>query len=172
MSLPPCCSLRSTSGHSSGFTTDSPAPESMVISWYRPRLPSVSTSLLSVDTLLIVTVFSSTSSSNHSSHGATSIGNSSDRHTPSLGIAYWRSCKWQMLVVYAQFLTQNKQGSSLRGNLSRWIQTSVLSVPKGPHAAKCQTAHASSPNNRRKKLFAVLAVIAIAMFSKLESLSF
>ena len=35
--------FRSTVGPSSGFTTDSPAPESTVISRYRPRLPSVST---------------------------------------------------------------------------------------------------------------------------------
>ena len=52
-------------------------------------LPSVSTDLLSRDMLLIVTAFSSTSSSNHSSHGVTSMGTSSSRHSRSLDTSHW-----------------------------------------------------------------------------------
>ena len=51
-----CCAFteafdgfESTFGQSSAFTTDSPAPESTVIYRYRPRSPSVATSLLSMD---------------------------------------------------------------------------------------------------------------------------
>ena len=44
--------------------------------------------------------------------------------------------------------TQNKQGSSPRGNLSHWIQTSVHFVHKGPLAAACQTTLASNPNKQ------------------------
>ena len=57
--------FRSTLGQSSGFTTVSPAPESTVISRNRPRLPPVSTALLSMDMLPIVTAFSSTWSGHH-----------------------------------------------------------------------------------------------------------
>ena len=62
----PLDGFRSTSGQSSGFTSDSPAPESTVISRYRPRLPSVSTGSLSIDLLLVVTVDRSTSSGHYS----------------------------------------------------------------------------------------------------------
>ena len=86
--------FRSIFGHSSGSTTDSPAPESTVISRYRPRSPSVSTQMLSMDMLLIVTVFSSTSSGSHSSHGATSIGTSTGRHSP-----HWRCRTGEWLLA-------------------------------------------------------------------------
>ena len=62
----PLDGFRSPLGQSSGFTCDSPAPESTVISRYRPRLPSVSTSPLSIDVLLVVTVCRSTSSGHYS----------------------------------------------------------------------------------------------------------
>ena len=76
--------FRSTFGQSSGFTTDSPAPQSTVISRYRPRLPTVSTGYLSIDMSPIGTVFRSTSSGHHSpslecSLGRNSIGTSSGR---------------------------------------------------------------------------------------------
>ena len=45
--------------------------------------------------------------------------------------------------------TQNKWRSSLRSNPSHWKETSVNSLPKGPCVAKCQSAHASNPNNQR-----------------------
>ena len=57
-----------------GFTADSRAPESTVISRYRPRLPPVSTGLLSTDMLPIVTVFRSTSSGNHAPSLELSLG--------------------------------------------------------------------------------------------------
>ena len=63
--------------------------------------------------------------------------------------------------------TQNKKGSSLRGNPSQWIETSVHSVPKGPSASERQTAHASHSNYQRVELFAVSAVVATAVFYKL-----
>ena len=69
--------FRSTFGQSSGFTTDSPALESTVISRYRPRLPSVATGLLSIDVLPIVTAFKSTSSGHHSPTLELSLGRSS-----------------------------------------------------------------------------------------------
>ena len=70
--------FRSTFGQSSGFTTDSPAPESTVISLYRPPLSSLSTSLLSIDMFLIVTVFRSTSSGHHSPSLGWSLGANSN----------------------------------------------------------------------------------------------
>ena len=89
-------------------------------------------------------VFSSTSSRNHSSHGTTSIRTFVRSTFFLTGDVVLGSCNWQMLVVYAQFLRhRTKQGSSLRNNLSRWIHTSIHSVPKGPPASKYQTAHAS-----------------------------
>ena len=97
--------FRSTFGHSSGFTTDSRAPESTVISRYQTRSPSFSTELLSMDMLLIVTVFSSTSSGSHTSHAAT-FNWYFVRSTFSLtGDVVLGSCNWQMLAVYAQYLT-------------------------------------------------------------------
>ena len=89
----PLDGFRSTLGQSSGFTSDSPVPESNVISRYRPRLPSVSTGSLSIDLLLVVTVFRSTSSGHYSpslqwSLGAKSIETSSSRPSPSLEKSY------------------------------------------------------------------------------------
>ena len=69
--------FRSTFGQSSGFTTDSPALESTVISRYRTRLPSVATGLLSIDMLSTVTAFRSTSSGHHSPTLELSLGRSS-----------------------------------------------------------------------------------------------
>ena len=71
-------------GQSSGFTIDSPALESTVISRYRPRSPSVATGLLSMDMLPIVTAFRSTSSGHHSSLLVLSLG----RSAPSLEMSY------------------------------------------------------------------------------------
>ena len=75
--------FKSTFGQSYGFTTDPPAPESTVISRYRPRSPPVATGLLSMDTLPIVTAFRSTSSG----HSAT-LELSLDRSSPSLEMSY------------------------------------------------------------------------------------
>ena len=44
--------------------------------------------------------------------------------------------------------TQNRQGSSLRGNLSHRVQTPVRSVPKDPFVATRRTALASHPNSQ------------------------
>ena len=68
----------------SGFTTDSPAPESTVISRYQFRSPSVATGLMSMDMLPILTAFKSTSSSHHSSSLELSLG----RCSPSLEMSY------------------------------------------------------------------------------------
>ena len=76
--------FKSTFGQSSGFTTDSPAPESAVISRCRPRSPSVATGLLSMDMLPIVTAFRSTSPDHHSPSLELSLGRSS----PSLKMSY------------------------------------------------------------------------------------
>ena len=45
--------------------------------------------------------------------------------------------------------TLNRQGSSLRGNLSHRVQPSVRFVLKDPFVAKRRTALASHPNNQR-----------------------
>ena len=66
--------FKSIFGQSSGFTTDSPAPESTVISRCRPRSPSVATGLLSMDMFPIVTAFKSTSSAPHSPSLELSLG--------------------------------------------------------------------------------------------------
>ena len=68
---------KSMCGQSSGFTTDSPAAESTVISRYRPRSPSVATGLRSMDMLPIVTALKSTSSGSHSASLELSLGRSS-----------------------------------------------------------------------------------------------
>ena len=44
--------------------------------------------------------------------------------------------------------TQDKQGSSLRGNLLHRVQTSVCFVPKDPSVAKRRTVLVSNPNNQ------------------------
>ena len=44
--------------------------------------------------------------------------------------------------------TQNRQESSLRGNLSHRVQTSVRSVPKDPFLAKCRTVLDSHLHNQ------------------------
>ena len=44
--------------------------------------------------------------------------------------------------------TQNRQGSSLRGNLSHRVETSVRLVPKDPFVATRRTCLASHPNNQ------------------------
>ena len=84
LSLSPLTVVRSTFGQSSGFTTDSPALESTAISRYRPRSPSVATSLLSMDLLPLVTAFRSTSSGLHAPSLELSLGRSS----PSLEMSY------------------------------------------------------------------------------------
>ena len=121
-----------------------------MISRYRPRLPSVSTSLLSMDMLPIVTVFRSTSSGHHSpslewSLGAHSVGTSSGRP---FFFFQWR-CRTDELSLanvrtHPTSDTQNRQGSSLRDAFSHWVQTSVRFVPKDPRAAKRQ-----NPNNQK-----------------------
>ena len=45
--------------------------------------------------------------------------------------------------------TLNRQGSSLRGNFSHWVEPSVRFVPKDPFVAKRRPALASHPNNLR-----------------------
>ena len=62
----PLDGFRKPFGQSSVFTSYSRAPESTVISRYRPRLPSVSTGSLSIDLLLVVTVDRSTSLGHYS----------------------------------------------------------------------------------------------------------
>ena len=44
--------------------------------------------------------------------------------------------------------TLNRQGSSLRGNLSHRVQTSVRFVPKDPFVAERRTVLAFHPNNQ------------------------
>ena len=132
----PSLSLLTVSNRHSANTTDSPAPESTVISGYRPRSPSVATGLRSIDMLPNVTAFRSTSSSRHSPSLELSLGRSS----PSLEM----SCCGA--VIGRRWYTSR---SSLRGNLSHRAQTSVCFVPKDPCVAKRQAVPASYPNNQR-----------------------
>ena len=84
LSLSPLMVSNQHLGQSSGFTTDSPAPESTVISRYRHRFSSVPRDSLSMVILSIVTVFRSTSSGHHSS----SLESLLDRSSSSLKISY------------------------------------------------------------------------------------
>ena len=119
-----------------------------VISQCRPRLPSVSTGLLSMDMLPIVTADSSTSSSHHSS----------SLELPIRGGFFWNfvrltfslardvtlgSCNWQLLTAHTQLLT-HRTGREVHRSTS----FSTGSVPRDPRTAKSQTVH---PNNQRKK---------------------
>ena len=106
--------------------------------------------------LLIVTVFSSTSSGNHSSsselsHGTTSSGTSTGQHSLSVEMSYWGTVSGKCLSKRPRH-TQNKLGRfTERHTFARDTQTLLRSVPKGPLAAKCRTAHASTPNNQITK---------------------
>ena len=105
---------------------------------YRPRSPSVATSLLLMDMLPIVTAFKSTSSGHHSPSLELSLGRSSPSLELSLADAGTPTASG----------TQNRQESSLRGNLSHRVQTSVRFVPKDQFVAKREIVLASHPNNQ------------------------
>ena len=50
--------------------------------------------------------------------------------------------------LYTPSFWHTEQGSSLRGNLSHRVQTSVRFVPKDPIVAMRRTVLASNPNNQ------------------------
>ena len=122
---------------SSGFTTDSPAPESTVISQHRPRSPSM-------DMLPIVTAFRSTSSGHHSPSVELSLG----RCSPSLEVSYCGALIGRHSYTPNFWHTEQAGKFTERGNLSHRVQTSVRFVPKDPFVAKHQTVLASHPDNQ------------------------
>ena len=137
--------FKSILDQSSGFTTDSPAPESTVFSRYRPRSPSVATSLLSMDMLPICDCVQV-----HLVRPPT-LHHWSCR---SVGLLLHRRCHTVALSLadvgtLPASGTLNRPGSSLRSNLSHRVQTSVRFVPKDPFVAKRRTALASDANNQR-----------------------
>ena len=99
--------------------------------------------MLSMGMLPIVTAFRSTSSGLHSPSLELSLGRSS----PSLEMSYCGAFYSQTLVHPASG-TQNRQGRSLRGNLSHRVKTLVRFVPKDTFVAKRRTVLASHPNNQ------------------------
>ena len=89
--------FKSIFGQSFGFTTDS------VISRYRPRFPSGTTGLLSMDILPIVTAFKSTSSGHHSPSLELSLGRS---FTFTGDVTLWRF--HLQTLVHSQLLAHRK----------------------------------------------------------------
>ena len=66
-------------------------------------------------------------------------------------MSYWGTVSGKCLSKRPRH-TQNKLGKfTERQAFARDTQTLLQSVPKGPFAAKCRTAHASAPNNQRTK---------------------
>ena len=130
----PINGFRSTCGHSSGFISNSVALESTEISRHRPRLPSVTTDVLSMGTWLIVTVEPLYTRCDFNWYTVKSTFALTED-------VVLRSCTWQMLVVYASLLTQ--KATFRTGYRHRYILCP---------AAKNQTAHASNPNNQRKEI--------------------
>ena len=141
-------------GHSSAFTTDSPVPESTVISRHRPRLPSVSTGLLSMDMLLIVTVFSSISSGSPLFIVGVVLRSgflwNFVKSTFSLtGDVILVSCSWQLLAVHTQlFDTEQTVKFTERQPSARDTDFSAFCAAGIRLLKKYQTAH---PNNQREK---------------------
>ena len=129
--------FNSTCGQSSGFTTDSPAPESTVISRYRPRLRftrfTVDSHVSYCDCVQVhfvrppVSIIGAVAWSVFSFTG---------------DVILW-PFNWKTLV-HLQLLAHNGQESSLRGNLSHRAQTSVRFVSKDPFCCRSRNGSSSS----------------------------
>ena len=141
----PSDGFKSIFGQSSGFTTDSLAPESTVISRYRPCSPSVATRLLWMDDGHVANCDCVPV---HLVRPLSVIGVVARSVFSFTGdVILWRF-HWQTLVLFPASCTLNRQESSLRGNLSHRVQFSVRFVFKDPFVATRRTVLASHPNNQ------------------------
>ena len=142
-------------------------PQSTVISRYRPRLPVVSKGLLSMDRLLIVTIFGFFSPIGQSSHGAPSPGAESSKHSLPAGCHTVGLRSAHVDGVFTKFLTHtaNREiyrratfctGQRLRYTLCPRVQTLPrVRVPLPPF-----------PTIKARMLF-ISAIVATARFQKL-----
>ena len=145
---PPCRSVRTFTVNSprlSGFTTDSPALESAVISRYRPRAPSVATGLLSMDMLPMATAFRSTSSGHQSPSLELSLG----RSAPSLEMSYCGVFIGRRWYTPSFWHTEQKGKFTERQPFTSGTDFGAFRALDPSCVAKRQTVLASHPNNQR-----------------------
>ena len=124
---------------------------STVISRYRLRWPCVSTDLSSMDMLLVVTVFSSTSPIDQFFHRATSIGEVPSQHSFPLEIAHCGATMAQIARKHTISGTLANKEIHRRAAFCTVQRLRCTTVCKGPIAATCQSTPASLPSNQRKE---------------------